>query len=119
MTFEVGPAGESAMRLIFSEPPQPALTRRLLSIQDAAQHHFGETLADSVIGYTTLTLFFTPFKFERDRAEAWLLEQADNPLPETSRTRRTHRAAGCTPGVLSPKRRARSRVACGRHGPEC
>ncbi len=84
MTFEVGPAGESAMRLIFSEPPQPALTRRLLSIQDAAQHHFGETLTDSVIGYTTLTLFFTPFKFERDRAEAWLLEQADNPLPETS-----------------------------------
>ena len=85
MTFEVGPAGESAMRLIFSESPQPALTRRLLSIQDAAQHHFGETLADSVIGYTTLTLFFTPFKFERDRAEAWLLEQANNPLPETSK----------------------------------
>lgn len=85
MTFEVGPAGESAMRLIFSEPPQPALTRKLLSIQDTAQQYFSETLIDSVIGYTTLTLFFTPFKFERDRAEAWLREQADNPMPETSR----------------------------------
>ncbi len=83
MTCEVGPAGESAMRLIFSAPPKPALTHKLLAIQERAQQYFSETLIDSVIGYTTLTLFFTPFKFERDRAEAWLLAQADNPMPET------------------------------------
>ena len=75
--FEVGPAGEEGLRLVFLEAPHPALTRCLLRIQSAAQGYFAENLADSVVGYTTLTLLFHPFRLERDRAEAWLTEQAD------------------------------------------
>ena len=77
MVFELGPAGEAAMRLVFAEVPQPALTRALLEIENRARQRFGSTLTDSVIGYTTLTLFFSASNLERDRTEAWLREQAD------------------------------------------
>ena len=60
MNFELGPAGEAAMRLVFTETPQPALTRALLKIENLASQRFGSTLTDSVIGYTTLTLFSRP-----------------------------------------------------------
>ena len=77
MVFELGPAGEAAMRLVFTEVPQPALTRVLLEIENRARQRFGSTLTDSVIGYTTLTLFFSSSNLERDRTEAWLREQAE------------------------------------------
>ena len=77
MNFELGPAGEGAMRLVFTEVPQPALTRALLEIANRAKQRFGPTLTDSVIGYTTLTLFFSASTLERDRTEAWLREQAE------------------------------------------
>ena len=77
MNFELGPAGEAAMRLVFTEVPQPALTRVLLEIENRARQRFGSTLTDSVIGYTTLTLFFSASNLERDRTEAWLREQAE------------------------------------------
>ena len=77
MDFELGPAGEAAMRLVFTGAPQPALTRALLKIENQANQRFGPTLTDSVIGYTTLTLFFSASALERDRTEAWLREQAD------------------------------------------
>ena len=77
MVFELGPAGEAAMRLVFTELPKPALTRALLEIEDRARQRFGSTLTDSVIGYTTLTLFFSASTLERDRTEAWLREQAE------------------------------------------
>ena len=77
MNFELGPAGEATMRLVFTEVPQPALTRALLEIANRAKQRFGPTLTDSVIGYTTLTLFFSPSTLERDRTEAWLREQAE------------------------------------------
>ena len=77
MNFEVGPAGEAAMRLVFTALPQPALTRALLEIAKQAKQRFGPTLTDSVIGYTTLTFFFSASTLERDRAEAWLREQAE------------------------------------------
>ena len=88
MVFELGPAGESAMRLVFTEVPQPALTRALLEIENRARQRFGSTLTDSIIGYTTLTLFFSASTLERDRTEVWLKEQAeaivwvDQPAPE-------------------------------------
>ena len=68
--YEVGPAGEAGLRLVFLEAPQPTLTRFMLRLQQAARSHFGECLADSVVGYTTLTLLFHPLEWERDRAEA-------------------------------------------------
>ena len=77
MNFELGPAGEAAMRLVFTEVPQPALTKALIEIENQARQHFGSTLTDSVIGYTTLTLFFSASTLERDRTEAWLKEQAE------------------------------------------
>ena len=77
MVFELGPAGEAAMRLIFTEVPQPALTRALLEIENRARQRFGSTLTDCVIGYTTLTFFFSASTLERDRTEAWLREQAE------------------------------------------
>ena len=77
MNFELGPAGEAAMRLVFTEVPQPALTRALLEIENRARQRFGSTLTDSVIGYTTLTFFFSASTLERDRTEAWLREQAE------------------------------------------
>jgi inhibitor of KinA len=77
MLFELGPAGEAAMRLVFTEVPQPALTRALLEIENRARQRFGSTLTDSVISYTTLTLFFSASTLERDRTEAWLKEQAE------------------------------------------
>mgnify|MGYP001258361197 CR=1 FL=1 len=77
MVFELRPAGAAAMRLVFAEVPQPALTRALLEIENRARQRFGSTLTDSVIGYTTLTLFFSASNLERDRTEAWLREQAD------------------------------------------
>jgi KipI family sensor histidine kinase inhibitor len=77
MDFELGPAGEAAMRLVFTGPPQPALTRALLKIENQANQRFGPTLTDSVIGYTTLTLFFSASTLERHRTEAWLIEQAE------------------------------------------
>ena len=75
--FEVGPAGECGIRLLFSAEPHPALTGKLLSIQSSAKQHFRASLADSVVGYTTLTLFLHPLDIERDRAIAWLQEQAE------------------------------------------
>ena len=57
MNFELGPAGEAAMRLVFTEVPQPSLTKALIEIENRARQHFGSTLTDSVIGYTTLTPF--------------------------------------------------------------
>ena len=74
--YEVGPAGEAGLRLVFLEAPHP--TSRLLSLQQAARSQFSECLADTVVGYTTLTLLFHPFQWERDRAEAWLAEQAES-----------------------------------------
>ena len=74
---DYGPAGEAAMRLVFTEVPQPALTKALIEIENQARQHFGSTLTDSVIGYTTLTLFFSASTLERDRTEAWLREQAE------------------------------------------
>ena len=85
MVFELGPAGEAAMRLVFTEVPQPALTRALLEIENRARQRFGSTLTDSVIGYTTLTLFFSASNLERDRTEAWLREQADAIVLRTTR----------------------------------
>ena len=75
--YEVGPAGEAGLRLVFLEAPQPTLTRFLLSLQQAARSQFSECLADTVVGYTTLTLLFHPLQWERDRAGAWLAEQAE------------------------------------------
>ena len=77
MTCSVGPAGEAAMRLALEADPSPELTRALLAIEKSARRHFNGTLTDSVIGYATLTLFFKPLQFQRDRVEAWLLEQVD------------------------------------------
>lgn len=77
MTCSVGPAGEAAVRLVFQEDPTPDLTRVLLVIQDKAQRQFDGALTDSVVGYTTLTLFFEPLHFQRDRTEAWLFDQAN------------------------------------------
>ena len=65
------------MRLVLEADPSPELTRTLLAIEKSAQRHFNGTLTDSVIGYATLTLFFKPLQFQRDRVEAWLLEQVD------------------------------------------
>ena len=65
------------MRLVLEADPAPELTRTLLAIEKNAQRHFNGTLTDSVIGYATLTLFFKPLQFQRDRVEAWLLEQVD------------------------------------------
>ena len=65
------------MRLALEADPAPELTRTLLAIEKNAQRHFNGTLTDSVIGYATLTLFFKPLQFQRDRVEAWLLEQFD------------------------------------------
>ena len=90
MNFELGPAGEAAIRLVFAEVPRPALTKALLGIQNRAKQYFGATLTDGVVGYTTLTLFFSASTLERDRTEAWLREQAeamalvDHPEPEDS-----------------------------------
>jgi KipI family sensor histidine kinase inhibitor len=77
MTCSVGPAGEAAMRLALEADPSPELTRTLLAIEKSARRHFNGTLTDSVIGYATLTLFFEPLQFQRDRVETWLLEQVD------------------------------------------
>lgn len=77
MQFEVGPAGESAMRLAYAESPHPTLTRGLLAIQQEAERRFNGALTDAVVGYTTLTLFFRPASLERDRVESWLREQAE------------------------------------------
>jgi len=65
------------MRLVLEADPAPELTRTLLAIEKSAQRHFNGSLTDSVIGYATLTLFFKPLQFQRDRVEAWLLEQVD------------------------------------------
>ena len=60
MAFTIGPAGDTAMRLSFKEPPSPRLTRLLLQLQRTAQDYFFNALSDSVVGYATLTQFFTP-----------------------------------------------------------
>ena len=65
------------MRLVFSGEPHVSLTAKLLSIQHSARQRFGTDLIDSIVGYTTLTLFFEPHNIERDRAAAWLQKSAD------------------------------------------
>ena len=45
------------MRLVFNGEPHASLTAKLLSIQHSARQRFGTDLIDSVVGYTTLTLF--------------------------------------------------------------
>ena len=99
MDFELGPAGEAARRLVFTGPPQPALTRALLSIENRANQRFGSTLTDSVIGYTTLTLFFSASALERDRTEAWLRDQAEA-IALTSHSDPEHSAADVILPVL-------------------
>ena len=65
------------MRLALEADHSPELTRTLLAIEKSARRHFNGILTDSVIGYATLTLFFKPLQFQRDRVEAWLLAQVD------------------------------------------
>jgi KipI family sensor histidine kinase inhibitor len=77
MEFEVGPAGDLGLRLAFAASPQPALTHQLLSIQTAARETFADSLIDSLVGYSTLTLFYRPLTLERDRATDWLISQAE------------------------------------------
>ena len=72
MPFTIGPAGDSAMRLSFQEAPSPRLTQILLQLQRTAQRYFLESLSDSVVGYATLTLFFTPLSLQRDQVTVWL-----------------------------------------------
>jgi len=81
MQFEVGPAGELGMRIAFQSPPEPSLTRLLLSIQERAKSCFGNGLIDSVVGYTTLTLFFAGQRFERDRTLDWLKREGNKATP--------------------------------------
>lgn len=83
MDFTVGPAGDLGLRLAFSQTPEPSLTYKLLSIQRAARRRFADSLIDSIVGYTTLTLFFQSTTLDRERAQRWLEEQAqrvDDPL---------------------------------------
>ena len=77
MAFAVGPAGNLGLRLVFSKTPEPSLTYGLLSIQAAAKQAFSDSLIDSIVGYTTLTLFFRPLVLDRERAQRWLEEQAE------------------------------------------
>lgn len=72
MSFTIGPAGDTAIRLSFQEPPSPRLTRVLLQLQRTAQDYFFNALSDSVVGYATLTLFFMPLSLQRDQVTAWL-----------------------------------------------
>ena len=97
MQFEVGPAGESAMRLAYAGSPHPSLTRGLLSIQERAERRFNGSLIDAVIGYTTLTLFFRPSQLERDRVESWLREQAEHIVSDGSEVSERH-----APDVVLP-----------------
>ena len=76
MEIVVGPAGNLGLRLAFTETPAPALTYGLLSIQAKAQQEFADVLVDSVVGYTTLTLFFQPLALDRERTQHWLEEHA-------------------------------------------
>lgn len=76
MEFAVGPAGSLGLRLVFSETPSPSLTYGLLSIQTQAQRKFAGALVDSIVGYTTLTLFFQPLALDRERTQHWLEERA-------------------------------------------
>ena len=76
MEFAVGSAGELGCRLIVTESPSPALTRSLIAIREACRAKFAEHIADAVVGYNTLTLFFHPPFEERDRTLGWLVEFA-------------------------------------------
>lgn len=76
MEFTVDPAGDLGFRLAFSTTPEPSLTYGLLVIQSAARLQFNDALADSIVGYTTLTLLFRPMTLERERVHCWLEEQA-------------------------------------------
>ena len=66
MPFTIGPAGDTAMRLSFQEPPSPRLTQLLLQLQRSAQAYFLDALSDSVVGYATVTLFFVPLSLQRE-----------------------------------------------------
>ena len=72
MPFTIGPAGDTAMRLSFQEPPSPRLTQLLLQLQRSAQAYFLDALSDSVVGYATVTLFFAPLSLQREQVAAWL-----------------------------------------------
>ncbi len=76
MPFTIGPAGDTAMRLSFQEPPSPHLTQLLLQLQRTARAYFLDALSDSVVGYATLTLFFIPLSLQRDPVTAWLKKTA-------------------------------------------
>ena len=96
MSFTIGPAGDTAMRLSFQEPPSPRLTRLLLQLQRTAQDYFFNALSDSVVGYATLTLFFTPLSLQRDQVTAWLEKTARS----LSDAQETHAADGKETVVL-------------------
>lgn len=102
MQFEVGPAGESAMRLACAESPHPALTRGLLAIQQEAERRFNGALTDAIVGYTTLTLFFSPALLERDRVECWLREQAEGISSRGSHLHEYEEAAVVLPVFYHP-----------------
>ena len=90
MKFDVGPAGDVGLRLVFSQSPKPSLTYSLLALQSAARRQFSDALMDSIVSYTTLTLFFHPLTVDRERAQRWLEDQAraacDSPdSPDTER----------------------------------
>ena len=89
MSFTIGPAGDTAIRLSFQEPPSPRLTRVLLQLQRTAQDYFFNALSDSVVGYATLTLFFTPLSLQRDQVTAWL-EKTARSLSDSQETHAAH-----------------------------
>lgn len=76
MELAVSSAGELGCRLVITEAPSPALTRSLIAIRAACQTQFEEHIADAVVGYNTLTLFFHPPFEERDGVLGWINEFA-------------------------------------------
>jgi hypothetical protein len=56
MKFDVGPAGDLGLRLVFSQSPKPSLTYSLLALQSAARRQFSDALIDSIVGYSHIDL---------------------------------------------------------------
>ncbi len=58
-------AGETGLRITVAEAPSAEVTRHILALNRELRRQWGSALIDSVVGYTTLTVFFAPQKVSR------------------------------------------------------
>lgn len=80
-TFQVLPAGDSAILVKLGDEINPATSRRVHWLADRLQEHPLPGLGEAIPGYASLLIHFNPMAFSTDQASHWIEQLAAN-LPD-------------------------------------